>query len=214
MESIAVTKPNMGVLPRERLALSPFGALAQAFSEELLARTERVEGRWPYLPLDFLEEGEPPALPPAAPVYQVDLHLVLEALRREKGEREGQKAAERIVERVLRIRESRPARPQAEQGQPAVPAAKAPPPGVLVQNFHQMILRQENRFSLPRPAARGEGTETERAASSPWRTLPGGLGRRSVDFSQVLRQLREEGSWQLPAPTEAQRRTEHANKER
>ena len=58
METIAVTRPHMGVLPQDRLALSPFGALAQTFAEELLARTEWVEGRWPYLPLDLLEEEE------------------------------------------------------------------------------------------------------------------------------------------------------------
>ena len=35
MDSIAVTKPDMGVLSRERLPLSPFGVLAQAFAEEV-----------------------------------------------------------------------------------------------------------------------------------------------------------------------------------
>ena len=82
MESIAVTKPDMGVLPRHRLALSPFGTLAQTFAEELLARAERAEGRWPYVPLELLEEAPPDAEPAPAPVYQVDLRLVLEALRR------------------------------------------------------------------------------------------------------------------------------------
>ena len=42
MKSIAVTKPDMGVLSRERLPLSPFGALAQSFAEELMARGESV----------------------------------------------------------------------------------------------------------------------------------------------------------------------------
>ena len=84
MESIAVTKPGMGVLSQERLLLSPFGALAQAFSQEILDRARKEEGRWSYVPLDLLEEGEESqtarALPP---VIQVDLHLVLEVLVRD-----------------------------------------------------------------------------------------------------------------------------------
>ena len=55
MESIAVTKPGMGVLSQERLLLSPFGALAQAFSQEILDRARKEEGRWSYVPLDLLE---------------------------------------------------------------------------------------------------------------------------------------------------------------
>ena len=79
MESIAVTKPGMGVLSQERLLLSPFGALAQAFSQEILDRARKEEGRWSYVPLDLLEEGEESQTAPAVPpVIQVDLHLVLE----------------------------------------------------------------------------------------------------------------------------------------
>ena len=57
MESIAVTKPGMGVLSQERLLLSPFGALAQAFSQEILDRARKEEGRWSYVPLDLLEKS-------------------------------------------------------------------------------------------------------------------------------------------------------------
>ena len=87
MRSIAVTKPDMGVLPRERVLLSPFGMLAQAFAQDVLARAEQREGLWPFLPLELLEEGGESA-PPAAPApvtLQVDLRLALEALRREGG---------------------------------------------------------------------------------------------------------------------------------
>ena len=62
-----------------------------------LARAQREEGRWSFVPLDLLEEGEEPPQPAPAPVIQVDLKLVLEALRREKGESEQRRAAERIV---------------------------------------------------------------------------------------------------------------------
>ena len=147
MESIAVTKPGMGVLSQERLLLSPFGALAQAFSQEILDRTRKEEGRWSYVPLDLLEEGEESQTAPAVPpVIQVDLHLVLEALRREKGESEQRRATERIVERILQIREVRdrpaaqsPARPRLEE------RPSASPMGVLRQNISQTLV-QENRF--------------------------------------------------------------------
>ena len=111
MKSIAVTKPDMGVLSREQLPLSPFGALAQAFAEELLARAEWEEGVWPFVPLELLEEkGLPlPSVPSPGVTLQVDLRLVLEALRRENTGTESRRAAERLVERVIRIREQRTA---------------------------------------------------------------------------------------------------------
>lgn len=111
MKSIAVTKPDMGVLSREQLPLSPFGALAQAFAEELLARAEWEEGVWPFVPLELLEERELPlpSVPSPGVTLQVDLRLVLEALHRENTGTESQRAAERLVERVIRIREQRTA---------------------------------------------------------------------------------------------------------
>ena len=109
MKSIAVTKPDMGVLSRERMILSPFGALAQAFAEELLARAEQTEGAWPFVPLELLEEGEsaPAPAPPPPVTLQVDLHLVLDALRREGIQSEQRRATERIVERILRLQDRR-----------------------------------------------------------------------------------------------------------
>ena len=188
MESIAVTKPGMGVLSQERLLLSPFGALAQAFSQEILDRARKEEGRWSYVPLDLLEEGEESQTAPAVPpVIQVDLHLVLEALRREKGESEQRRATERIVERILQIREVRdrpaaqsPARPRLEERTPASPM------GVLRQNISQTLV-QENRFGpflLAEAAAKGR--ETSKIPSA-----PGTLGRQAEALAQVLQDLRE-----------------------
>lgn len=188
MESIAVTKPGMGVLSQERLLLSPFGALAQAFSQEILDRARKEEGRWSYVPLDLLEEGEESQTAPAVPpVIQVDLHLVLEALRREKGESEQRRATERIVERILQIREVRdrpaaqsPARPRLEERTPASPM------GVLRQNISQTLV-QENRFGpflLAEAAAKGR-----EASKIP--PAPGTLGRQAEALAQVLRDLRE-----------------------
>ena len=188
MESIAVTKPGMGVLSQERLLLSPFGALAQAFSQEILDRARKKEGCWSYVPLDLLEEGEESQTAPAVPpVIQVDLHLVLEALRREKGESEQRRATERIVERILQIREVRdrpaaqsPARPRLEERTPASPM------GVLRQNISQTLV-QENRFGpflLAEAAAKGR--EASKIPSA-----PGTLGRQAEALAQVLQDLRE-----------------------
>ena len=102
MESIAVTKPDIGVLSRDRLPLSPFGMLAQAFAEELLARSGWQEGAWSFVPLDLLEETEPSAAFCETSLH-LDLRLVLEALRRDNNRSEQQRTVERIVERVLRL---------------------------------------------------------------------------------------------------------------
>ena len=188
MESIAVTKPGMGVLSQERLLLSPFGALAQAFSQEILDRARKEEGRWSYVPLDLLEEGEESQTAPAVPpVIQVDLHLVLEALRREKGESEQRRATERIVERILQIREVRDrpaaqssARPRLEERTPASSM------GVLRQNISQTLV-QENRFG---PFLLAEAAAKSREASK-IPSAPGTLGRQAEALAQVLQDLRE-----------------------
>ena len=120
-------------------------------------------------------------------MIQVDLHLVLEALRREKGESEQRRATERIVERILQIREVRdrpaaqsPARPRLEERTPASPM------GVLRQNISQTLV-QENRFGpflLAEAAAKGgEATKIPSA--------PGTLGRQAEALAQVLQDLRE-----------------------
>ena len=120
MDSIAITKPNMGMLPQDRQGLSPFGVLSQAFSQELLARAGFQEGHWPLAALDLLEEGEeaPASALPVQPVVQVDLKLMLQIMRQMDIRTE--KAVERVVERIARLREqgrppSKPARPEARR---------------------------------------------------------------------------------------------------
>ena len=190
MESIAVIQPNMGVLPQNRLQLTPFGALAQTFAEEILTRAQREEGRWSFVPLDLLEEGEEPPQPAPAPVIQVDLKLVLEALRREKGESEQRRAAERIVERVLQLREVR--QQQTREKTQIIRREERPrtePGAPRQQNFYS--LTQENRFG-PVFLAVERGTEGK-GGSLTARSAPGSLGRRSEAFTQRLRQRREQG---------------------
>ena len=203
MDSIAVIKPEMGVLSQERLSLSPFGALSQAFAEELLARAERVEGQWSQVPLDLLQEGEnQPASPPVRPVIQVDLKLVLEALRKEKNRSEQQRTTERIVERILQRRETviKPApSKQSEVEKPQAPQHTTQ----IQQNIYQ-ILNQILRVQRP------DRTSGEQLLRQPLETMPakagrpGQLGRQAAVFSQTLRVLREEGK-AFPAPQTADR---------
>lgn len=277
MESVAVTKPDMGVLSRQKMVLSPFGVLAQAFSEELLARAGFEEGRYPFVPLDFLEE-EVPGLPPAVvqPMLQVNLSLVLEALRREERKTERERATERIVERIIRKwgpihSTDRPAAVRAARRTPRqqFPRAERPDAGQTVPASEQMpaqrgasVMERERReddirVSEHTPAQRsvsaGERKEDEDGAAASERlsvrrsalagerrgredgvavsehpterpfalrqefyntihqhlrfitnirvfpvgssrqSIPGGLGRRSVDFSRRFQQLREQG---------------------
>ena len=181
MRSIAVTKPDMGVLSRERLLLSPFGTLAQAFGEELLARAEGKEGQWPFVPLDLLEEDhEAPAYGAVSPgiTFQVDLQLVLEALRREGGVTEQEKAAQRIVERILQRQEKR----EEPAAQPARPVTVT---GTAHQTFYQVLNQNISITSSghSQPALQGQAL--------------GETARRSASFSRRLQVLREEGQAEL-----------------
>ena len=187
MKSIAVTKPDMGVLSRERLPLSPFGALAQAFAEELLARAEwGEEGRWPFVPLELLEEGEaapPPAAAPVGVTFQVDLRLVLEALRRENVQTEGQRVTERLVERIIRFQKQqnaapRPMRSLSAQSRPQSPAVW----GMADRNFLQKTTQRattQNNLTMP-SAVHGQ-------------RYPGELARQAEAFFRQLQLLRAEG---------------------
>ncbi len=147
MDSIAVTRPHMAVLSQGKLPLTPFGALAQAFAEEVLARAELEEGRYPYVPLELLEEGEeaPPVQAPA-PVLQVDLHLILEALRKEQGRTEQVRTTERIVERILRLQKERETRTVERTGRPDREPVKGP--GTIHQEFVQVLNQDIRLFSV------------------------------------------------------------------
>ena len=184
MNSIAVTKPDMGVLSRERLQLSPFGILAQTFAEDLLARAEQKEGLWSYVPLELLEEGE--RVTPSEAVrpkvtLQVDLQLVLEALRREGDRSEQQQATERIVERVLQLQAKRgpaPAEKAAAPERPASPVVQ----GIVRQEFHQHLTQN---IHITQSLSQGADLGQQRP--------PGDLARQAEAFSQRLQTLREEG---------------------
>ncbi|HJC41816.1 MAG TPA: hypothetical protein H9701_09755, partial [Candidatus Intestinimonas pullistercoris] len=183
MDSIAVTRPHMAVLSQGRLPLTPFGALAQAFAEEVLARAELEEGRYPYVPLELLEEGEeaPPVQTPA-PVLQVDLHLILEALRKEQGRTEQVRTTERIVERILRLQKERETRTVERTGRPDRAPVKGP--GTIHQEFVQ-VLNQDIRLFSVQGAQLGE----KGGAQSRYAAAPGQLGQRSAAFFRELQTL-------------------------
>lgn len=124
MGSIAATKPEMGVLSQKRLVLSPFGALVRAFSEDLLARNGFEEGLWPFIPLEFPEEAETAPPRPVPPTVQMDLKLVLQALRQKESHTREERITERIVERIIRLQEGEGPRPDQSRS-----AARQPPAG-------------------------------------------------------------------------------------
>ena len=186
MESIAITKPDMGVLSRERLHLSPFGALAQAFAEELLARAEQQEGHWPFVPLELLEEGPESPISSAAPsnmTLQVDLRLVLEAMRREGKRTEQRQATERIVERILQLQSQRDHPPRPKQDTPKQSSTQSPTLlGTVRQTFQQNLNQQIRIIASLSPASVSQGQHA-----------PGALARQAGLFSRQLQMLREEG---------------------
>ena len=197
MDSIAVTKPNMAVLSQERLALSPFGALAQSFAEELMARAGQEEGYWSFVPLELLQEAEEPPVspvPPAQTVLQFNLKLVLDALRKDRPSTEYLRATERIVERIVQRQE---VQREAARSAPAAAAAVAPAATAqaalrfqqnIMQTLHQTFL-----FRRPDGYRAGEGFRQQPGAAAGETGRPGQLGQKTAVFTQMLQTLREEG---------------------
>ena len=182
MDSIAVTKPNMAVLSQKRLLLSPFGALAQAFAQELLAQAEQRQGAYPYVPLELLREGEEEAHPQwPAPVLQVDLHLILQALREQKGTAEQIKSTQRIVERIIEREKQvkqRPARADHSSSERHEPPHQA---------FYQ-IVNQNIHLTMTRQVESGG----EKGAASLHTAVPGQLGWQAAAFSRQLQTLAQQ----------------------
>ena len=104
MNSIAVTKPDMAVVRRDRLGLSLFGLLALAFGNEISSRSTWNAGWYREVPLDLLEQEEAaPAVPTNAEPVQikVDVKGMLEKLQKEQPSvHHLTKTEERILERV------------------------------------------------------------------------------------------------------------------
>ena len=158
MDSIRVTKPNMGTLDPQCPALSPFGALAQAFAQELIDRAEPGEGRYSRAALDFLEEpaGAEPAPAQTRQDIRLDVQVILNALRREEGGGWRQ-AEERLLARLDRLRKEQEKRPLSHT---AVN---------IRQSFYQTVWQHASSKADGSPAA------------------PGRLGRSAERFSGQVR---------------------------
>lgn len=104
MNSIAVTKPDMAVVRRDRLGLSLFGLLALAFGNEISTRSTWSAGWYRELPLDLLEQEEAASAVPTSsePVQiKVDLKGMLDKLQKEHSSAPRMTPTEeRILERV------------------------------------------------------------------------------------------------------------------
>lgn len=110
MRSIAVIKPDMVVLRRDRIGLSSFGILSALFGEEILQRSRRRLGFWRPASLELLEvpEQKAGAGREAGRVgVHLDMTLLLKALREEQRaaqsqeKRENARTVEKLVERVI-----------------------------------------------------------------------------------------------------------------
>ena len=103
MKSIARIKPNMSVLKRDILPVSPFGMLSQAFTEEIMGRFERGAGMYPMYSLEYLypDEDGSGEMPGGGNVHlEVQLKLILQQLKENKTNA----AAERILKKTEELR--------------------------------------------------------------------------------------------------------------
>ena len=107
MKSIAVTKPDMAVLRQDRTGLSSFGMLSALFGQEVLQRSQRRLGFWQPVALELLEEEQPQAAEKGGVNINLDMTVLLKALReeqkglREQDKREKARTMEKLVERVV-----------------------------------------------------------------------------------------------------------------
>ncbi len=181
MENIATVRPQMAVLDKNKLMLSPFGALSHALAEEILARTGQAEGVYPFVPLELLNEPEAePETNAKEPSVNVEVKLTLELTQQARELRERTETVERILERIERIRERGEAAqmPQSRERGAAQPAESRS----FFQNINQHISFPMT-LSVPDTAGTAQ---------------PGGIARISEKFANTLRTMREEGIYREP----------------
>ena len=220
MDSIAVTKPDMAVMKRDRLGLSLFGLLSLAFGDEVRTRSDWQTGLYREVPLDLLEEEEQQPVSGESPAVQlnVDLKVVLETLKKEQqhADQRQRKAAERILERVYllerQVREHTPVptqvniqlgAPQAAAGRAAQAALQAAgtevrqQAGAAVQAASETMQRRDGR--APRRLTGAQAAAALRQAHRAGGSKAGGtfsqerLGRLAAPLTPV--------SWSTAAPS-------------
>ncbi|MCD8335244.1 MAG: hypothetical protein LUC35_07920, partial [Clostridiales bacterium] len=115
MKTITSAKENMALLSQEQLSQAAFATLCQAFALRLLERAGYEDGLYQQAALDFLEEGQE-SPPPVENVFNIDLSIVLESLRKEEKERRQEKqAAEKLLTQVLQLQEQVSAQTRGEK---------------------------------------------------------------------------------------------------
>ena len=220
MDSIAVTKPDMAVMKRDRLGLSLFGLLSLAFGDEVRTRSDWQTGLYREVPLDLLEEEEQQPVSGESPAVQLnfDLKVVLETLKKEQqhADQRQRKAAERILERVYllerQVREHTPVptqvniqlgAPQAAAGRAAQAALQAAgtevrqPAGAAVQAASKTVQRRDGR--APRRLTGAQAAAALRQVHRAGGSKAGGtfsqerLGRLAAPLTPV--------SWSTAAPS-------------
>jgi len=105
MKSIAVTKPDMAVMQRDKMGLSPFGLLSMAFHDAVSQRSTWNTGFYREVPLELLEEQAEDATASAVPEihFDIDLQVILQQLqnKEKKDTPEG-----RILDRIRQLEQS------------------------------------------------------------------------------------------------------------
>ncbi|MGI6192777.1 MAG: hypothetical protein ACOYI3_04360, partial [Christensenellales bacterium] len=153
MEALTVTKDTTGVLSGEKMAECAFGLLCAAFAEQIMARTGFHEGMYRQVALELLQEGEADAAQPAQNVFNIDLSLILQAIRSEAEKNRARPATQKLIERVIHIKETQ-----------SVPARQTQAP-------RETSLTGRNAFSQTPPAG---WTASSRLLSLQMNALPGG----------------------------------------
>jgi len=162
----------MSALRQNPAALSPFGMLARAFAEELLARLTPVEGAYDTAPTELLEEAGPqPADSAGRRDLQVDVRLLLELIQKQQPTKEHE-TEKRILEKAAKI--SLAQKPEAAGKTEALPDR-------IRQNFYQSIHQHIQINPLLRQTEGRRFPEWENAASAKtedglrtgWESRPG-----------------------------------------
>lgn len=192
MDDLARIKPNMAVLRRDILPMSPFGLLSRAFTEDILRRFESGTGFYPMYELELLqqEEAGEGETAPTGINLEIQLRLILQQLRAQ----DGSSAERRILEKVERLqllREKTVVRrePAPSPGRMAAPRTRAAQMGADRAGGH--LAREsapyggpargqpahgqsaQRRYSYGLPAGSGQGPlASGRMTHSPWMDAP------------------------------------------
>ena len=206
MKSLAVTKSDMALLSQEQLTQATFGALCQSFAMQILDRSGYEDGMYQRVALEFLEEESEQPQQPIQNVFNIDLKLVLETIRKEaQNQKREKKETEKLLEQVLRVQQA------AEQKQIAMPHTSPVERTYLLAPQHSTVARQSitvhnsfhqhgaaEQFSADRNRLQQAAGRAEQEVwaqfdlpGSQTRPIPGGPGSLSSRTERFVRQMQE-----------------------